>query len=370
MDFEKAKKRQNLKVIISEIIMFMVVVMTVIVLAFVVSGYWINEKFEVERQGMLQIASLPTGADVIIDDESSWLQKTNTSKVLPVGDHVVTLTKEGYDTWSKTVSISEGLLHRVHYPRLFPLERHKSTVYDAVGTSKVFVSDNNEKILLYSGDPTAIDTDMYSSGNPPASADLSAELPSWKLLELKSRTVEPKPVTLRTLYDFFKTPDSNPRDSVEDYDLQDNLLGSEELLFAHFYDDQYLIVLDGSLLTIYKRGEQDPVLSQELSFVPEESRMGGEDEFVVFSNGPHLATLDMELMAVKEWAVESDHPAWLDSSMLYVVADGELIVYDYDGLNRRSIAKGVSERFPVIIVGDEWLYYFSDDNLMRENLKV
>ena len=46
MDIEKQKKRQSLRVIISEIIMVLAVIATVTVLAFIVSGYWINSDFE------------------------------------------------------------------------------------------------------------------------------------------------------------------------------------------------------------------------------------------------------------------------------------------------------------------------------------
>ena len=52
--------------------------------------------------------------------------------------------------------------------------------------------------------------------------------------------------------------------------------------------------------------------------------------------------------------------------MLYSVKDGDLIVYDYDGLNRRVIASNVSSRFPAAITDDKWLYYFSDGQLIRE----
>ena len=118
MNPEAKRRRQSLKVVISEAIMVLAVAITVIILGFLVSGYWINSDLKVERQGMLQISSNPTGANVVIDNESSWLQRTNTSKVLAAGEHTITLTKEGYDSWSKTINISEGLLYRLHYPRL------------------------------------------------------------------------------------------------------------------------------------------------------------------------------------------------------------------------------------------------------------
>ena len=74
----------------------------------------------------------------------------------------------------------------------------------------------------------------------------------------------------------------------------------------------------------------------------------------------------METMLVGEWAVEGEGFGWLDNDMIYTVQDGELIVYDFDGLNRREIAKNVSNQFPVAITNNRYLYYFSDGNLIRE----
>ena len=138
MDLEKRARRQSLRVIISETIMVLTVVIMVVVLGFVVSGYWINSDFKVERQGMLQIYSVPTGADVEVDGDSPWFQRTNTSKVLSSGEHNIVLTKDGYDSWSKTVNIGEGLLYRLHYPRLFLKEREKENIYDA--TASIFAT--------------------------------------------------------------------------------------------------------------------------------------------------------------------------------------------------------------------------------------
>ena len=97
MNQEERLRRQNLRVIVSEALMVVTVAVTVLILAFVVSGYWVNPDGKIERNGMLQISSVPTGADVAIDGETSWLQRTNTNKILTSGKHEINLTKEGYD---------------------------------------------------------------------------------------------------------------------------------------------------------------------------------------------------------------------------------------------------------------------------------
>ncbi|MDO5474943.1 MAG: PEGA domain-containing protein, partial [Candidatus Saccharibacteria bacterium] len=148
MDFERNQRRQSIRIIVSEAIMVLAVVIMVALLAFAASGYWFNADFGIERQGMLQISSIPTGADVEIDGSSSWLQKTNTSKVLSVGEHMIVLTKEGYDTWSKEITISEGLLYRIHYPRLFLKERFVEKLFSIEDITSATISSNHETLML------------------------------------------------------------------------------------------------------------------------------------------------------------------------------------------------------------------------------
>ena len=74
----------------------------------------------------------------------------------------------------------------------------------------------------------------------------------------------------------------------------------------------------------------------------------------------------MESLSLTEWESNSSHFGWITSYMVYSVKNGELFVYDYDGLNRRSLTTNVSERFPVTITNDRMMYYFSDDQLIRE----
>ena len=133
-----------------------------------------------------------------------------------------------------------------------------------------------------------------------------------------------------------------------------------------FYEEEYIVAVAENKLTLYQKDDFSLVDSFELSFTPETLRIGREGEFILAYTNAHIATLDMELMDIKEWSVEGENFGWLDRYMVYTVFNGELIVYDFDGLNRRTIAKNVSSHFPVAITNNRYLYYFSDDALMRE----
>ena len=119
-------------------------------------------------------------------------------------------------------------------------------------------------------------------------------------------------------------------------------------------------------LVVHARDKYTEKTNYELSFAPKRMLVGHDGEYILMATDNNLATLDMEANLVREWTIENDKYGWLDNDMLYVVSDGELIVYDFDGYNRRSIAKNASSHFPVAITDNKWLYYVSDDELIRE----
>lgn len=177
MDAEKRARRQSRRIIISEALMVLTVIVTVMILAFVVSGYWVGSDFKIERQGLLQIYSIPTGADIDVDgNPTSWLQRTNTSKTLAAGEHTIKLTKEGYDSWSRTINITEGLLYRLHYPRLFLLERTEEVAYETSANSAFISPDRNWALLLNNTTSWEL-INLDTEETKPTKLDLSEVLP-------------------------------------------------------------------------------------------------------------------------------------------------------------------------------------------------
>ncbi len=462
MDPDKIKRRQSLKVIFSEAIMVITVIITVTILGFLVSGYWINSNFEIERQGLLQISSIPTGADVYIDgDGLSWLQRTNTSKVLSSGEHTVLLTKDGYDSWSKTINISEGLLYRLHYPRLFLKERIKENIFNTsefttatlspdhnyllltnnttewtlinleeeklnkseINISNLLTNDNTNEKMLFTGNILANNWDsdsnhilfklelndniewiLIDTKDPKNNLNLTKEFDvnfneikiiddnSNNLLAIRNGNLYKINVPNKTLSDILIenindfnyynneiifSATTTSEESSEHYlglmKLSNNKIiklseisPTAKITLSKFYDDEYITILDNNIISLYKKDDFTKIADFELSFIPNSIKVGHNGEFIIANSGQNIATLDMEPMEVTEWTIEGENFGWIDNDMIFTVHDGELIVYDYDGLNRRVIANNISSHFPAAITNDKWLYYFSDDNLVRE----
>ncbi|MBR3386174.1 PEGA domain-containing protein [Candidatus Saccharibacteria bacterium] len=486
MDYEKRAKRQSLRVIISESIMVLTVIVLVAVLAFVVSGYWVNSDFKVERQGMLQISSVPTGANVSVDGTSPWFQRTNTSKVLSSGEHHVVLTKDGYDSWSKTVTIGEGLLYRLHYPRLFLNNRTKSTVYDVAGAKFASVSRDHKQMLIV-GDscewtlldltndtptPKTLDIPKYftctvvpdESGTPnndttdAATQSFAGTITStqwsgdnahilisasvagateWVLLDIRdiknsinltrefaadftdmrifdhsaSNLLAVRAGNLHKINVSSRQVSAVLVEGVYHYDsygqdiiyVNATTLGilkgasDQEVLttftaassgeadgssvmpapaitasntsrayISRFYEDKYITIVTGDTITVYNYDSKERVYESTISFVPEQIYLGIYGDYVFMRSGTTAATLDMESRTIAYWSLACGNPAWLESNLFYCVDSGVLSVYDYDGLNHRSLATSVANDFPVTITDNKWLYYFSDNSLVRE----
>lgn len=465
MDPERAKRRQSAKIIISETIMVLAVVITVTILAFIVSGYWLNSDFKVERNGLLQISSVPTGADIYIDGDSSWLQRTNTSKVLSSGEHSVKLTKDGYDSWQKTINISEGLLYRIHYPRLFLQNRTPESLLDVTGTTLATTSPDHNSLILINNTtewafinldsdeikPEPIDiSQIFSSVSlaPDATTGLftgtiqdikwdydgthalfktnNTDTTEWVLLDVKNPTksinltkefganfneiqildnssnnllvvrngnlhkidVSGKSISAVlaenvTNFDHYNnevvfsatTTSEAPVNYIGFLKLGDDKITTLEetnspalVTLSRFYDDKYITVLSDRLVSLYKKEDFTKIKDFELTFQPTSIKVGHNGEFITMPLGNQIATLDMEAMSVTEWQPSGTRFGWIDNDMVYTVADNSLIVYDFDGYNQRALASSVSEHFPAAITNNKWLYYFSDNTLIREKI--
>ena len=119
MDFEERqqqKKRRLIRVIITEIIMFLAVILIVVVALLITMGFFVTSDGRIEQSGLIQIHSIPTGATVTIDDKTIF-SRTNLSRTLSAGNHHIKLTRDGYDSWEKTIKMYSGLLVRLYYPR-------------------------------------------------------------------------------------------------------------------------------------------------------------------------------------------------------------------------------------------------------------
>lgn len=153
MDIEKRKRNKLIRIIFVDIIMSLAVVGLVFVLVAVVEGWRLGSNLKLEQNGMAQIESLPTGAKVVIDGKQDF-NETNISKLLSAGEHEITLWKEGFDSWTKKINITSGLLTRLKHPRLFKQNRTTEEVAGYASLRFLYASPDHKSLLAATDNTT------------------------------------------------------------------------------------------------------------------------------------------------------------------------------------------------------------------------
>lgn len=166
-----------------------------------------------------------------------------------------------------------------------------------------------------------------------------------------------------------------------------------QIALARYFDDDYMCyiidqkptILYGALPSYDEKGADLSglkVLAEEtiLSEVPESLNLSSGNEFLVARAGAKYMVIDLDMGDLYEYEAPTMGLNWLDSSMMYAVREGEILVWDFDGTNQRNLAESVKKNDlkvlvqPVMIASNNrWLYYLSEDKngiqLVRERIK-
>lgn len=167
------------------------------------------------------------------------------------------------------------------------------------------------------------------------------------------------------------------------------------VVLAKYFSDYYMcyivdnkpIVLYGALPAYNSEradlsGLEKLEVASNLSDSPEKVSLSRNNEYLVTQAGELFMVVDLDDGSVFEYDALAREINWLDDSMLYNVRDGHMIVWDFDGANKRDLtesAKGENgERVMtmaqdvIITANDRWLYYLSEKDdkivLMREKI--
>lgn len=124
------------------------VVSMVSVLTLLVLGYSFDEQDgKIEQGGLLQMNTIPTGANATLDGELLGSQ-TQTKKTVNQGLHRVEYNLDGYRLWSKSIYIKPAQIGWVDYARLIPIELKPQTVRTLRNVDQAVDSPRRSYILL------------------------------------------------------------------------------------------------------------------------------------------------------------------------------------------------------------------------------
>lgn len=143
-----SKRRKRVQLTFIYMLMVLSIVSIVFVLILVVQGYrYDSYDGKVEQGGLVQFDSRPSGATVSVDDIT--LSARTASKItLSSGRHTVKMTRDGYNTWQKNVSVTPGGVLWLNYARMLPSELQVSRAAEYEGVADAQASPDAKKILV------------------------------------------------------------------------------------------------------------------------------------------------------------------------------------------------------------------------------
>lgn len=334
MDRERRKHLQTVRLIVTEIIMAVAAVLTVVLLTFIAMGYNVNKDGELGQSGLVQIKSFPSGATVNVDGED-LLGHTSMSRMLAAGDHRIVLSKDKYDTWAKDIKIESGRLIKLEYPRLFLKERKSEKIIDYKAQVAFFVpAPSRESVLVIDEGATKWDLyDMRGSNANKTVLDFSEFLKDAKILSLtwdKNSDSLLAGVSRNDKTEWLLLDVQEPSQSVnlsKEFDLEFSTVE-----FASDNGDALLALENNNLRVISLR---DKTVSQVIaSDIVEFSSFDDNLVYLTSKNEVkvHQENKDDELLAKysKDKQIKIATFEYLDQAYVYVVVDGDAFVYKDD----------------------------------------
>lgn len=142
----RRRKRAQLALIYG--LMVIAVLSIVAVLFLIIQGYRFNRyDGKIEQGGLVQFNSRPTGASVSVD--GMVLSAQTASRItLTSGTHDITMTRDGYTTWKKTVDVKAGSVLWLNYAQLIPTAPTISTAATLRGSVTPLTTPNYKELAL------------------------------------------------------------------------------------------------------------------------------------------------------------------------------------------------------------------------------
>lgn len=152
--------------------------LSVLTIVFVLILIMLGYRFDrvagtLEQGGLVQFNSIPTGANLTID--AARLSATTSTKItLAAGQHAITMSRNGYNPWQKTVEVKSGSILWLNYARLIPTNLSVDNIAKLPAVTSTVPSPNRKWIAMTTEKTTPAVT----------LADIGSDTPELKTLTL------------------------------------------------------------------------------------------------------------------------------------------------------------------------------------------
>ncbi len=245
----KRKLRDHLVLMIGYVLVTLVIAIATLVLVYQAYGFGLSKNDTVIQSGLVFLSSQPNPANIYINGVLN-ANKTNTQLFLPSGVYTVTLTRNGYRPWQRTITFDAGAVEHFDYPVLFPIKLVTSRVHTYSTAPPLVTQSPSRQWLLVERPGSITNFDLYNLKNSAKPVMTQFSLPSGllsKAISSESWKIDGwaddnQHVLLTHIYDgkreYIMVDTANPSQSVN----LSNTYGSptELTLINKKYNDYYI----------------------------------------------------------------------------------------------------------------------------------
>lgn len=143
-----SKKKQ----LILQVAIYALMTATVLMVVFALVLYTLGYRFDraagtLEQGGLVQLNSIPSGAKLTIN-ATRLSATTSTKTTLAPGPHTITMNRDGYGLWQKTVDVEKGSVLWLNYARLIPNDLPVEHVKDFPALTSSLPAPNRKMIAM------------------------------------------------------------------------------------------------------------------------------------------------------------------------------------------------------------------------------
>lgn len=186
-------RKQLIRRFIVYALMSLSVVVIVVLLMLAVLGYSFKDN-QLEQGGLLKFGSVPTNAIVTLD-QVQLSSRTPNQVTADARSHSVTISRNGYHSWHKTIDLKPGMVGWLTYARLMPTEPKSQKIRPTPQLASMMASPDRKWISMIEDEtkPTVLvaniqnDEIAYEQLNlpstsftpPPSGKTSSFKIDSW-----------------------------------------------------------------------------------------------------------------------------------------------------------------------------------------------
>lgn len=274
--------------------MTLLVIIGVATIILIILGYRYDSlNGRVEQGALIQYETQPAGATVTVDGRI-LSGNTPTKNSVLAGIHTVTMSKKGYETWTKTINIKAGTLTWLDYALLVPVVRPVSVVESYTNVFSSLGSASGQVMLIQPDQAT----------------------PVFNLVDISGDKVSQTTLTLPdTLYSQASTPGVTHLFRLDQWDS-----GGRYVLLQHTYGDKNeWIVLDTKDISSSKN------ITTLLDIPISSARLAGTNGSVIFVlSGSDIRKLDLSAATISRTLVNNvtSFSLYDTNEITYVGTDG------------------------------------------------